>query len=153
MGSRACVRRATPKRDRRPVPHNRRFSRWCAVKAPALDCVSPDRSPQELGSLREWLAADEDRLRRISEHFALLAGQTRLKIIRLLAEVGELCVCDLATVLGMTPAAVSQHLSRLRSGRLVVSRRDGMTIYYRLADNAAPELLLPIFGSKDLGED
>jgi DNA-binding transcriptional ArsR family regulator len=37
----------------------------------------------------------------------------------------------------MTPAAVSQHLSRLRTGRLVQSRRAGMTIYYRLAENFA----------------
>ena len=66
----------------------------------------------------------------------LLAGETRLKIIALLSESGELCVCDLATVLEMTPAAVSQHLSRLRSGRLVQSRRAGMTIYYRLTEMA-----------------
>jgi ArsR family transcriptional regulator len=79
----------------------------------------------------------------MSEHFSLLAGETRLKIITLLGESGELCVCDLATVLEMTPAAVSQHLSRLRSGRLVQSRRDGMTIYYRLATTAA-ELPLAI---------
>ena len=70
----------------------------------------------------------------MAEHYALLAGETRLKIISLLGDSGELCVCDLASVLEMTPAAVSQHLSRLRSGRLVQSRRDGMTIYYRLAE-------------------
>jgi len=70
----------------------------------------------------------------MAEHYALLAGETRLKIITLLADSGELCVCDLASVLEMTPAAVSQHLSRLRSGRLVQSRRDGMTIYYRLTE-------------------
>jgi DNA-binding transcriptional ArsR family regulator len=70
----------------------------------------------------------------MAEHYALLAGETRLKIISLLADCGELCVCDLASVLEMTPAAVSQHLSRLRSGRLVQSRRDGMTIYYRLTE-------------------
>jgi DNA-binding transcriptional ArsR family regulator len=83
-------------------------------------------------------------LRKMSEHFSLLAGETRLKIITLLAESGELCVCDLATVLEMTPAAVSQHLSRLRSGRLVQSRRDGMTIYYRLTKTAAD---LPLMSS------
>lgn len=116
------------------------------MSAARLDCVSPDRTPEELRSLRTQLAAEEGRLRRISEHFALLAGETRLKIIRLLGATGELCVCDLATVLAMTPAAVSQHLSRLRSGRLVVSRRDGMTIYYRLSDEAAGELLAPVFG-------
>jgi DNA-binding transcriptional ArsR family regulator len=101
------------------------------------DCVSPDRSPDELISLRRLLKSRSTPLRKMSEHFSLLAGETRLKIIMLLAESGELCVCDLATVLEMTPAAVSQHLSRLRSGRLVQSRRDGMTIYYRLTKDAA----------------
>jgi len=100
-----------------------------------VDCVSPDRTPQELTSYRRTLARNRERLRRVSEHFALLAGETRLKILALLEHAGELCVCDLATVLDMTPAAVSQHLSRLRSGGLVVSRRDGMTTYYRCTDS------------------
>jgi len=64
--------------------------------------------------------------------------------MHLLGETGELCVCDLATVLEMTPAAVSQHLSRLRSGRMVGSRRDGMTIYYRLTETVDPEFLASI---------
>ncbi len=96
-----------------------------------LDCVSPERTPGELAALRQVLAGNRTPLRRTSEHFALLAGETRLKILVLLRHVGELCVCDLATVLEMTPAAVSQHLARLRSGGLVASRRDGMTTYYR----------------------
>jgi DNA-binding transcriptional ArsR family regulator len=64
--------------------------------------------------------------------------------MHLLGETGELCVCDLATILEMTPAAVSQHLSRLRSGRMVLSRRDGMTIYYRLTDTIDPKFLMSI---------
>ena len=96
-----------------------------------VDCVAPDRTPQELTSYRRTLARNRERLRRASEHFALLAGETRLKILALLEHAGEICVCDLATVLDMTPAAVSQHLGRLRSGGLVVARRDGMTTYYR----------------------
>ena len=99
------------------------------------DCVSPDRSPEELIALRRSLAANAKPLRKMAEHYSLLAGETRLKILALLTDVGELCVCDLASVLEMTPAAVSQHLSRLKTGRLVQSRRDGMTIYYRLADD------------------
>lgn len=98
------------------------------------DCVSPDRSPEELVALRRSLAANAKPLRKMAEHYSLLAGETRLKILALLTDSGELCVCDLASVLEMTPAAVSQHLSRLRTGRLVQSRRDGMTIYYRLSD-------------------
>ena len=104
------------------------------TKAERVDCVSPDRSPEELLTLKGELAVAEQRLRRVSEHYALLAGETRLKIMALLRATGELCVCDLATVLEMTPAAVSQHLGRLRSGRLVRSRRDGMTIYYRFTE-------------------
>ena len=113
------------------------------------DCVSPDRSPDELVALRRKLAARGKPLRRMADHYALLAGETRLKIIALLIDSGELCVCDLASVLEMTPAAVSQHLSRLRSGRLVQSRRDGMTIYYRLTDgiDALQEIRLPGLGS------
>jgi len=113
------------------------------VNAQQPECVSPDRSPEELVALRGRLAAEAQRLRVASEHYALLAGETRLKILVLLHETGELCVCDLASVLEMTPAAVSQHLSRLRSGKLVRSRRDGMTVYYRLVDDAGVGSLFP----------
>ena len=119
------------------------------VKAPHLDCVSPDRTPEDLLALKASLADQARRLRVASDHYALLAGETRLKIMVLLDETTELCVCDLATILEMTPAAVSQHLSRLRSGRLVQSRRDGMTIYYRLVDSMDRTLL----GLRRAGEE
>jgi ArsR family transcriptional regulator len=110
----------------RPDPH-----------PPDVECVSPDRTPSELTALRARMVDESPTLRRTAEHFALLSSDTRVKILRLLRLAGELCVCDLATVLSMTPAAVSQHLSRLRSGGLVVSRRCGMTIYYRRSDRGA----------------
>jgi len=107
-------------------------STFAPASQPApLDCVAPDRTPAELERLQRVLAREREPLRRASDHFALLAGETRLKILALLRLVGELCVCDLATVLEMTPAAVSQHLGRLRAGGLVAARRDGMTTYYR----------------------
>ena len=114
------------------------------MKAPHLDCVSPDRTSEDLLALRARLAVQAKKLRTASDHYALLAGETRLKIMVLLHETPELCVCDLATILEMTPAAVSQHLSRLRSGRLVRSRRDGMTIYYRLVGSMDRTLLTPV---------
>jgi DNA-binding transcriptional ArsR family regulator len=98
---------------------------------PPVDCVAPDRTPAELERLQRLLDRERESLRKASDHFALLAGETRLKILALLRLVGELCVCDLATVLDMTPAAVSQHLARLRAGGLVAARRDGMTTSYR----------------------
>jgi DNA-binding transcriptional ArsR family regulator len=106
----------------------------------SIDCSASDKSSARLTALREALASRRRPLQRLAQHYALLGGETRLKILALLESVGELCVCDLATVLEMTPAAVSQHLSRLRAGSLVSSRRDGMTIYYRLSETG-PEIL------------
>lgn len=109
----------------------------------AFDCSPPDRHPEKLIALRDSLARHRRPLQAMAQHYALLGGETRLKILALLERVGELCVCDLARVLEMTPAAVSQHLSRLRSGGLVGSRRDGMTIYYRLSEHAAATVVTP----------
>lgn len=116
------------------------------MKSERVECVAPERSPEELSALKGALASRSRVLRQTSEKFALFAGETRLKILVLLRHAGELCVCDLATVLGMTPAAVSQHLSRLRSGHVVKSRRDGMTIYYSLAASTDRFLPEPIPG-------
>ena len=118
----------------------------------AIECEEPNRSHQQLSALRRALSNHTQPLHRLAQHYALLGGETRLKILVLLARAGELCVCDLAKVLEMTPAAISQHLSRLRSGRLVTSRRDGMTIYYRVSESATgaglPSLELPDIGDE-----
>ena len=109
----------------------------------AIDCSATDRHPALLVALRDALARYRLPLQTMAQHYALLGGETRLKILALLRRTGELCVCDLARVLEMTPAAVSQHLSRLRAGSLVSSRRDGMTIYYRLSEHASETVLTP----------
>lgn len=108
--------------------------------------MGSNRSHRELKKLRGLLSERSSNLRRASEHYSLLAGETRLKIMVLLEVAGELCVGDLAVVLEMTPAAVSQHLSRLRKGRLVVSRRDGMIIYYRLSEAIDATVLTAAIG-------
>ncbi len=63
----------------------------------------------------------------------LLADRTRLAILTLLRD-GELSVGAIADALGRPVPAVSQHLARLRAGRLVQARRDGVTIHYRHAN-------------------
>lgn len=122
------------------------------MRAEHVDCVSPDRSPAELLALRGWLEVNSQTVQRTAEYYSILGGHTRLKILSLLRETGELCVCDLATVLEMTPAAVSQHLSRLRGGNLVKARRDGMTIYYHL-DPTAERFLPASVPAAQLGSD
>lgn len=113
------------------------------MAVPEIGCDEPKRKPGQLASLRQALQSRHRPLHRLAQHYALLGGETRLKILVLLHRAKELCVCDLATVLEMTPAAISQHLSRLRSGRLVESRRDGMTIYYRVSRRALEAGILP----------
>ena len=62
-----------------------------------------------------------------------LAGNAnRLKIIYLLQEESNLCVCDLSDILGMTIPAVSQHLRKLKDAQLIQARKVGQTVFYSL---------------------
>jgi DNA-binding transcriptional ArsR family regulator len=63
----------------------------------------------------------------------LLADRTRLAILALLTD-GERSVGVIAAELGRPTPAVSQHLAKLRAGRLVVARREGTTVYYAQAN-------------------
>ena len=58
---------------------------------------------------------------------------TRIKILWILLE-SEMCVCDLAEILGMTQSAISHQLRVLKQMKLVKNRREGKTVYYSLAD-------------------
>jgi DNA-binding transcriptional ArsR family regulator len=76
----------------------------------------------------------------MAETFKLLSDPTRLKLVHALSR-GELCVCDLAAMLGVGSTAVSNHLRLLRSMRLVTYRREGKMAYYALADEHITRLL------------
>jgi len=74
------------------------------------------------------------------EVFAMLADATRVRIILALRD-GELSVNHLADIVDKTPAAVSQHLAKMRLARFVASRQDGTRVFYRLEDNHARHLV------------
>lgn len=76
------------------------------------------------------------------EVFSMLADATRVRIILALRNAGEMSVNHLADVVDKTPAAVSQHLAKLRMARIVVARRQGTTAFYRLADEHASDLVV-----------
>lgn len=76
---------------------------------------------------------------RLSMIFSALADPTRLRMISALSE-HELCVCDLAVVLGMTQSAVSHQLRLLRNLNLVRYRKEGRIVYYMLDDEHIREL-------------
>lgn len=75
------------------------------------------------------------------EVFRLLADATRIRIVLALRE-GELSVNSLAEAVDRTPAAVSQHLAKLRWGKIVRVRQDGNRMYYRLTDEHAARLVV-----------
>lgn len=78
----------------------------------------------------EASAADASRL------LKALANERRLMILCQLAE-GELTVGDLQPRVGLSQSALSQHLARLRGDGLLATRRDGQSMFYRIADPAA----------------
>lgn len=81
-----------------------------------------------------------DGYERLAEIAKVLGHPTRLQILQVL-RVEEACVCHLEAILGQRQAYISQHLMRLREAGLVVDRREGMNVFYALADESLGELL------------
>jgi ArsR family transcriptional regulator, arsenate/arsenite/antimonite-responsive transcriptional repressor len=75
--------------------------------------------------------------------FGALSDESRVRMLYALRH-GELCVCQLIELLGLSPSTVSKHLSILRDAGLLDSRKEGRWVYYRLAD----ETLFPMVGKK-----
>lgn len=65
--------------------------------------------------------------------FGALADENRLRLVFALRR-GELCVCQLIELMGLSPSTVSKHLSILRDAGLLDSRKEGRWVHYRLAD-------------------
>ena len=85
-----------------------------------------------IGDVRSRLP-EEDVLYDLTELFRILGDSTRMRILYALFEA-ELCVCDIAELLGMTQSAISHQLRALKNVRLVRSRREGKAVFYSLAD-------------------
>ncbi|MCG3157655.1 MAG: Transcriptional repressor SmtB [bacterium] len=84
--------------------------------------------------------ANHRRIANLAEIFKILSDPMRLKII-LALQRAELCVCDLASLLGVTRPAISHHLRFLREVRLVKYRRGGKMAYYSLDDEHIERLI------------
>ena len=96
-------------------------------------CQCTECHPDAIAQVAQHLPDDEV-LYDLAELFKLFGDSTRIKILYALFEA-ELCVCDIAQLLGLTQSAISHQLRILKSGKLVRFRRDGKTVYYSLADD------------------
>lgn len=94
-----------------------------------VECLHPEHVAPLLGRVIDYAAADE-----LASTFAVLADPTRSRILHALTLADELCVCDLALLLGISQSALSHQLRLLRDRRVVARRKAGRIVYYRLAD-------------------
>lgn len=76
---------------------------------------------------------DLDRLRSMADAFRVIGNPMRIALLLGIAE-GELCVCDCASLIGLSLPATSQHVKQLRQLGAVTFRQDGKLAYYRIAD-------------------
>jgi len=95
--------------------------------------------PGRIAELRRDLVAN-DAAGNLAETFRVLGDPTRVRMLDALSR-GELCVCDLAGLIGLSESAVSHQLRLMRTLRLVRARRDGRMIYYSLDDSHIVALL------------
>ena len=98
-----------------------------------LSCVECEAHNGVVEKVREGMPEDEI-LYDLAELYKVFGDSTRIKILYTLFEE-ELCVCDIASILGMSMSAISHQLRVLKQACLVRYRREGKTVFYSLADD------------------
>jgi ArsR family transcriptional regulator len=114
------------------------FASELDAEACSTSCRHPDVIAPLLGRSLDAAGA-----RRVADLFATLADPSRARILHLLAiSARELCVCDMAVVIGMSVSALSHQLRFLRERGAVERRKAGRVAYYRLVDEHLRGLVL-----------
>ena len=107
------------------------------TKQPVCDC---DVIHEDLvNEVREKMQPKDEYLQ-LAALFKIFGDGTRVQILHAL-EQSEMCVCDLAALLGMTKSAISHQLKALRLANLVTFRREAQIVYYSLADDHVKEII------------
>ena len=109
------------------------------ASAPDSECAIRDVDAVSVVAVRKALASDL-RVLRTTAIFSALSDPTRFRMLDALSQA-ELCVCDLAELVGVSQSGVSHQLRLLRDRGLVAYRRDGQRAIYRLADDHVRTLI------------
>lgn len=80
----------------------------------------------------------------MSNALSLAGNEVRLKILFLLSKEKELCVCDLSDILSMKIPAISQHLRKMKDGKIIQPERKAQTIFYSITSEY-DKILSPFF--------
>ncbi len=113
------------------------------VTLSTISCSRADVDIDLLESLQTQMLLRDD-LEVISRVFGTIGNQTRLKILFMLSETEELCVCDLSDILGQSLSRVSHHLKNLRMFGFVKTRKEAQTVYYSLSNKAYANVLVQL---------
>lgn len=108
-------------------------------KKDALTCDYMHVHPDLVEKVNREMPAEEI-LYDLAELYKIFGDSTRIKILYVLFEA-EMCVCDIAKVLSMSPSAISHQLRVLKGSRLIKFRRDGKSVFYSLADDHVRTIL------------
>jgi len=103
-------------------------------------CVGPTLTEKEIKLVSNALNKTKGLEQKI-KLYALLSGKTRYKLIKILSDLEELCVCDMAEILKMSVSAISHQLKILRKEQVVTTRREGQIIYYSVKSKEIKRLL------------
>ncbi|WP_022821591.1 ArsR/SmtB family transcription factor [Hymenobacter norwichensis] len=106
----------------------------------ATDCIRVYADTTHIEQCQRRLVQVEPALQSLASLLALAGNEVRLKILFLLAQEQQLCVCDIADVLQMTVSAVSQHLRKLKDGGVLHAHKVGQTVFYALSQPHLPVL-------------
>jgi len=95
-------------------------------------CIRVLADPVQIKECKESLNQIDDQLDQATQIFNLSGNPMRLKILFLLHKEGEMCPCDLSDILDISVGGVSQHLRKLKDGKLVKDKKVGQTVFYSL---------------------
>jgi DNA-binding transcriptional ArsR family regulator len=109
-------------------------------------CSRMHADMQVILNYRNLIGQSENSLSAVARLLAIAGNDVRLKILFLLFKENELCPCDLSDILQMSVPAISQHLRKMKDARVVINRREGQTLFYRLNEKETA-ILMPIFHS------
>ena len=98
----------------------------------AYDCSGTVIHEEVVARVRAAMPEDEN-FYKLSNFYKMFADKTRLQILWALSRE-DMCVCDLAVLLGMTKSAISHQLKSLRLSNLVTYKRQGKVLYYSLVE-------------------
>ena len=109
------------------------------MKETTPQCENHQLHPDRIERAEKQIPQESEMIA-LAELYKVFGDSTRVRILYAIYET-ELCVCDIAALLGMTLSAISHQLRILKQAHLVRFRREGKTVYYSLADDHVHSIL------------